>query len=116
MASIDRFLRYVKVDTQADDKSGTTPSSEKQKNLSRLLVEELHELGVTDAYMDEYGIVYAHLDGEGDRIGFNAHIDTALEVTDTNVNPQIIKNYDGNPVKLNDIYTLTTEDFPVHYV
>lgn len=112
MANIDRFLKYVKIDTQADDKSGTTPSTEKQKNLSRVLVEELHELGVDDAYMDEFGIVYGHIPGEGDRIGLNAHIDTALEVTDTNVNPRIIKNYDGNPVKLNDQYTLTVEQFP----
>lgn len=112
MASIDRFLRYVKIDTQADDKSGLTPSTEKQKNLSRLLVEELKELGVEDAYMDEYGIVYGHVPGVGEKIGFNAHIDTALEVTDENVNPKIIENYDGNPVKLNDLYTLTVEQFP----
>ena len=61
MAKIDRFLKYVKIDTQSDDKTGTTPSTEKQKNLSRVLVEELKELGLADAYMDEYGIVYAHL-------------------------------------------------------
>ena len=95
MEELERFLRYVKIDTQADDTTGTTPSTEKQKNLSRLLVKELKELGVDDAYMDEYGIVYGHIDGEGERIGLNAHIDTALEVTDTGVNPQIIKNYDG---------------------
>lgn len=112
MASIDRFLRYVQIDTQADDKSGTTPSTEKQKNLSRLLVKELKELGVEDAYMDEYGIVYGHIPGIGEKIGLNAHIDTALEVSDENVSPKIIKNYDGNPLKLNDIYTLNVEDFP----
>lgn len=112
MEELERFLRYVKIDTQADDTTGTTPSTEKQKNLSRLLVKELKELGVDDAYMDEYGIVYGHIDGEGERIGLNAHIDTALEVTDTGVNPQIIKNYDGKPFKLNDKYTLTVEEFP----
>ena len=112
MEELNRFLRYVKVDTQADDTTGTTPSTEKQKNLSKLLVEELKELGVKDAYMDEYGIVYAHIDGEGERIGLNAHIDTALEVTDTGVNPRIVENYDGKPVKLNDKYTLTAEEFP----
>ena len=112
MEELERFLRYVKIDTQADDTTGTTPSTDKQKNLSRLLVKELKELGVDDAYMDEYGIVYGHIDGEGERIGLNAHIDTALEVTDTNVNPKIIENYQGNPVKLNDKYTLTVEEFP----
>ena len=112
MEELERFLRYVKIDTQADDTTGTTPSTEKQKNLSRLLVKELKELGLDDAYMDEYGIVYAHLDGEGERIGLNAHIDTALEVTDTNVNPRLVNNYDGKPLKLNDKYTLTVEEFP----
>ncbi len=112
MEELERFLRYVKIDTQADDTTGTTPSTEKQKNLSRLLVKELKELGLDDAYMDEYGIVYAHLEGEGEKIGLNAHIDTALEVTDTNVNPRLVNNYDGKPLKLNDKYTLTVEEFP----
>lgn len=112
MESIERFLKYVKIDTQADDRTGTTPSTEKQKNLSKVLVQDLLDMGVKDAYMDEFGIVYAHIDGEGERIGFNAHIDTALEVTDTNVNPRIIKNYDGKPVQLNEKYQLTVEQFP----
>ena len=113
MAKIDRFLRYVKIDTQSNDKTGTTPSSEKQKNLSRLLVSELKELGLSDAYMDEYGIVYGHLKGEGDKIGLNAHIDTALEVTGEDVNPQIHKNYDGNDIVLNEKYTFSPEQFPI---
>ena len=110
--NVERFIRYAKIDTQADENTGTTPSTEKQKNLSRLLVKELKELGLEDAYMDEYGIVYAHLDGEGDVIGLNAHIDTALEVTDENVNPQIIEKWDGNDIKLNDKYTLSLNEFP----
>ena len=110
--NVERFIRYAKIDTQADENTGTTPSTEKQKNLSRLLVEELKELGLADAYMDEYGIVYAHLDEEGDVIGLNAHVDTALEVTDENVNPQIINNWDGSDIKLNDKYTLSLKDFP----
>ena len=111
--NVERFIRYAKIDTQADENSETTPSTEKQKNLSRLLVEELKELGLSDAYMDEYGIVYAHLkDGEGDVIGLNAHVDTALEVIDENVNPQIISNWDGNDIKLNDTYTLSVKEFP----
>ena len=110
--NVERFIRYAKIDTQADENSGTTPSTEKQKNLSRLLVKELKELGLDDAYMDEYGIVYAHLDGEGDVIGLNAHIDTALEVTDENVNPRIVENWDGNDIKLNETYTLSLKEFP----
>ena len=110
--NIERFIRYAKIDTQADENTGTTPSTEKQKNLSRLLVKELKELGLDDAYMDEYGIVYAHLNGEGDVIGLNAHIDTALEVSDENVNPQIINNWDGSDIKLNEQYTLSLKDFP----
>ena len=110
--NIERFIRYAKIDTQADENSETVPSTAKQKNLSRLLVEELKELGLADAYMDEYGIVYAHLDGEGDVIGLNAHVDTALEVIDENVNPQIINNWDGNDIKLNEKYSLSVKQFP----
>ena len=111
--NIERFIRYAKIDTQADENSLTSPSTEKQKNLSRLLVQELKELGLEDAFMDEYGIVYAHLqDGEGDVIGLNAHVDTALEVTDENVNPRIVENWDGQDIKLNDQYKITLEQFP----
>ena len=110
--NIERFIRYAKIDTQADENTGTTPSTEKQKNLSRLLVKELKELGLDDAYMDEYGIVYAHLDGEGDVIGLNAHVDTALEVTDENVNPQLVNNWDGKDIKLNDQYSISLKQFP----
>ena len=110
--NIERFIRYAKIDTQADENTGTTPSTEKQKNLSRLLVNELKELGLEDAYMDEWGIVYAHLNGEGDVIGLNAHVDTALEVTDENVNPQIVEKWDGNDIKLNEQYVLSIKQFP----
>lgn len=110
--NIERFIRYAKIDTQADENSPTSPSTEKQKNLSRLLVQELKELGLEDAYMDEYGIVYAHLDGEGDVIGLNAHVDTALEVTDLNVNPRIVENWDGSDIQLNDKYKISLEQFP----
>ncbi len=113
MAKIDKFIKYAKIDTQSNDKTGTTPSTEKQKNLSRVLVDELKKLGLSDAYMDEYGIVYAHLKGEGDKIGLNAHIDTALEVTGEGVNPQIHKNYNGEDIVLNDKYTFSPKQFPI---
>lgn len=113
MANIDRFIRYAKIDTQSDDTTGTTPSTEKQKNLSRLLVEELKELGLMDAYMNKYGIVYAHLKGEGqEKVGLNAHIDTALEVSGENVSPRIVKDYDGGDIVLNETYVLSPKQFP----
>lgn len=112
MKNIQRFIRYAQIDTQADDTSTTIPSTEKQKNLSSLLVKELKELGLADAYMDEYGVVYAHLFGEGDRVGFNSHVDTALEVTDTNCQPRIIEKYDGKDIQLNDKYVLSAKQFP----
>ena len=110
--NVERFIRYAKIDTQADENTGTTPSTEKQKNLGRLLVKELKELGLDDAYMDEYGIVYAHLDGEGEVIGLNAHMDTALEVKDEGVNPQIVSNWDGKDIKLNEQYSISLNQFP----
>ena len=113
MDCIERFINYAKIDTQSDDRTGKTPSTEKQKNLSLLLVKELKELGLEDAYMDEYAVVYAHLKGEGTHIGFNSHVDTALEVTGKDVKPRIIKNYDGGDIKLNDEYTLTQKQFPI---
>ena len=113
MGSLERFIRYVKIDTQANDQTGTTPSTEKQKNLGALLVKELLELGLEDAHMDEYGIVYGHLEGKGTRIGLDAHIDTALEVTDKNVKPHLIKNYKGGTIKLANGLEMSPAQFPV---
>lgn len=110
--NIERFIRYAKIDTQADENSGTTPSSEKQKVLGHLLVEELKELSLEDAYMDEYGIVYAHLAGEGEVIGLNAHIDTAIEVSDLNVNPRLVKKWDGKDIVLNNQCSISLQQFP----
>ena len=113
MDSLTRFIQYVKIDTQASDQTGTTPSTEKQKNLGALLVKELLELGLEDAHMDEYGIVYAHLEGKGTRIGLNAHMDTALEVTDENVKPHLIRNYKGGTIKLANGLEMSPAQFPV---
>ena len=113
MTSLERFIRYVRIDTQASDKTGTTPSTEKQKNLGLLLVKELLELGLEDAHMDEFGVVYAHLPGKGTRIGFNAHMDTALEVTGENVKPHLIKSYKGGTIKLANGLEMTPKQFPI---
>lgn len=101
----DRFLRYVVIDTQSDAKSSTQPSTEKQKNLGRLLVEELHEIGVSDAHLDEHGYVYATIPATTAKnnvpvICFCSHMDTAPDFSGTNVKPQIVRNYPGGDIRL----------------
>lgn len=113
MDSLQRFVNYVKIDTQSDDTTGTTPSTEKQKNLGRLLVQELLELGLLDAHMDEWGNVYGHLTGTGTSIGLNAHMDTALEVTGANVKPHLVKNYQGGTIRLKNELEMSPKQFPV---
>ncbi len=111
--SLKRFLRYVKVDTQSNDTSSSTPSANKELILSRLLLQELKEMGI-DGEIDEYGRLYAHVDGEKglDRIGLNSHIDTALECSGKDVKPQIITNYDGGVIQLNGSYSMSPKEFP----
>jgi tripeptide aminopeptidase len=110
---LQRFVSYCEIDTQSDDTSTTTPSAMKELNLSKLLMKELEEMGI-HAEMDAYGRVYAKLLGEKnlEPIGFNSHVDTALEVTGTNVKPRLIESYDGGVIKLNDKYSMSPEDFP----
>ena len=108
-----RFINYVKIDTQSNDTTGTTPSTEKQKDLSLLLVHELLELGLNDAHMDEFGNVYGHLPGKGSRIGLNAHMDTALEVTGAGVRPHLIKEYAGGKIKLANGLSMDPKEFPI---
>ncbi len=108
-----RFINYVKIDTQSNDTTGTTPSTEKQKDLGLLLVHELLELGLNDAHMDEFGNVYGHLPGKGSRIGLNAHMDTALEVTGAGVRPHLIKEYAGGKIKLANGLSMDPKEFPI---
>ena len=108
-----RFINYVKIDTQSNDTTGTTPSTEKQKDLGLLLVHELLELGLDDAHMDEFGNVYGHLPGKGSRIGLNAHMDTALEVTGAGVRPHLIKEYAGGKIKLANGLSMDPKEFPI---
>jgi len=100
----DRFLRYVVVDTQSDSTSNTHPSTAKQKNLGRILVEELLAIGLADAHLDEYGYVYATIPSNVDKpvpvICFCSHMDTATDFTGTNVKPQIVRNYNGGDIRL----------------
>ena len=111
--SLTRFVRYARINTQSDDTTGTTPSTECQKNLGRLLVEELLSLGLEDAHMDEWGNVYGHLPGTlGLKIGLNAHMDTALEVSGENVKPCLVKEYKGGPIRLSNGLEMNPKMFP----
>ncbi|MDP3147927.1 MAG: peptidase T [Ignavibacteria bacterium] len=101
---VDRFLNYVKYDTQSDEEATCFPSSEKQKILSKDLATELKALGLADAHMDEYGYVMATLPANTDRqvptIGFIAHVDTSPAVSGANVKAVIRKNYQGGDIVL----------------
>lgn len=100
----DRFLRYVVIDTQSDPTSSTQPSTEKQKNLGRVLVEDLLAIGLADAHLNEHGYVYATIPSNIDKpvptICFCSHMDTAPDFTGTNVKPQIVRNYSGGDIQL----------------
>lgn len=101
---LERFLRYVKIETTSDEDSKTFPSDPKQLELSKLLVEELKEIGMQDVEMDEYGYVMATLPSNSSKdvpvIGFIAHVDTSPAVSGKNVNPVIHKNYQGGDIVL----------------
>ena len=100
----ERFLRYVVIDTQSDPASKTCPSTEKQKNLGRLLVSELQAMGVTDAHLDAHGYVYATIPATTDKkvpvICFCSHMDTSPDVTGKDVKPQLVKDYRGGDITL----------------
>jgi tripeptide aminopeptidase len=101
---VDRFLEYVKYDTQSDEESTSFPSTEKQKILSKDLANELKKMGLEDAHIDEWGYVMATLPSntnkDVDPIAFIAHVDTSPAVTGENVNPVINKNYQGGDIHL----------------
>ncbi|MBA4786130.1 MAG: peptidase T [Rhizobiales bacterium] len=101
---LDRFLRYVVIDTQSDGSSTTQPSTQKQLTLGRVLEQELRALGLDDAHLDEHGNVYATLPANTEKqvpaICFCSHMDTAPDFTGTNVKPQIVRNYQGGDIRL----------------
>ncbi len=120
---LNRFLRYVSVDTQSNEESETQPSAAKEWNLLKMLREELQALGV-EVTLDEYGYVMAtlpsNLDKDVPAVGFIAHVDTAPDASGADVKPQIIENYDGGAIDLKGVpgLQLKPEEFPemLHFV
>ena len=119
---IERFLRYVKVDTQSNEKSDTSPSTMKQHDLAKILEKDLKAIGAADVFYDKehcylYATIPSNLDQKAPKvpvIGFIAHMDTSDAVTGKNVNPRIIENYDGKDIVLNEKekIILSPKDFP----
>lgn len=115
---VERFISYVKIDTQSDEDNSACPSSPGQLILGNKLVSDLHTIGLVDAKIDDNGYVMATLPGNTDKevpvIGFLAHLDTATDFTGKNVNPQIVENYNGKDITLNSELNiiLSPTDFP----
>ena len=115
MNTLERFFNYIKFDTQSSTTSNTSPSTEKQKKLAEYLVNELHGLGLDNAYMDKYGYVYAYLEGTSPKnktIGLISHMDTSPDASGENITPNIIESYSGSVIKLNDNIVLDPSEFP----
>lgn len=105
--AVDRFLRYVQIDTQSDPQSPTNPSTEKQKDLSRVLLQELLDMGIADAELDQWGYVYATIPANTNKenvptICFCSHVDTSPDVTGEGVKPIIHQNWGGSDISLPD--------------
>ena len=103
--TVERFLRYVKIDTMSEEGHDTTPSTAKQFDLARLLKKELEEMGASDVYLDEklcyvYASVPSNLDRKTPALGFVSHMDTSPAVSDTDVRPLITENYDGTGIEM----------------
>ena len=113
----DRFLRYVKFETRSDEKSETIPSTPTQLEFAKILAKELEEIGMENVYVNDACFVNATLPGNVDKevpvIGFISHMDTA-DFNATNINPQIVENYDGKDIVLNELkdIVLSVEEFP----
>ena len=116
MTVVDRFLKYVKFDTESSTETGVTPSTLGQMVLARELEKELREMGLEDISLDDKGYIMATLPANTDKkipaIGFVAHMDTSPDLTGKNVNPRIVSNYDGKDILLNKDVTLSPVDFP----
>lgn len=114
MSIKERFIKYVSYDTMSDENSQSYPSSQSQLAFGKELVKELHSFGVINAYQDEYGYIYASIDGDNSlpKIGLIAHMDTSPSLIGGNYIPTIIKNYDGKNIHLSEEHTLSPLQFP----
>ena len=117
MSVKEKFLDYIRFDTQSDDSTGTIPSTPKQKILGAHLVENMKAIGIADARMDEWGYVYGSIPANCEKkntIGFIAHMDTSPDFSGKDVKARIIENYDGNDIVLNEELNIVTtvKDFP----
>lgn len=116
MTVVDRFLKYVKFDTESSTETGVTPSTPGQMILARELEKELKDMGLEDISLDDKGYIMATLPANIDKkiptIGFVAHMDTSPDLSGKNVNPRIVSNYDGKDIPLNNEFTLSPSDFP----
>ncbi len=118
MNVIERFLKYVSYDTMSDPLSHSAPSSEKQLALAHELVKEMREIGIQEAHVDEYGIVYGWIPATTNKslpaIGLIAHMDTSPDMSGENVKPRIIRDYDGNDIVLNEEQSIvmSPQEFP----
>lgn len=112
---VERFKKYIAVDTRSDEDSETCPSSKGQLKLGQILVEDLKKIGLSDVKQDENGYVYAtlksNIDKEVPTVGFISHLDTSPDLDGKCINPQIVK-YEGGDIKLNDEYSITLKEFP----
>lgn len=115
MDIIERFLKYVAIDTQSDPNSKTVPSSKKQLKLAKILVEDMKKIGMEDVELDENGYVYGTVKANSDKklktIGFISHMDTSPDFSGANVKPNIFK-YEGGDIRLNEKYKMSLEEFP----
>ncbi|MDD3831132.1 MAG: peptidase T [Clostridia bacterium] len=115
MNTFNKFLRYVAIDTCAQEDTDTVPSTDKQKDLSRLLAQELIDMGAHNVSTDQHGYVYATIPANCDsksKLGFIAHVDTSPAVSGANVKPVITRNYDGNDINMGNGYTLSPIQYP----
>ena len=115
---LERFLEYVKVDSQSDPNSNTSPSTARQKDMAKKLVMELYQLGMADVTIDDFGYIMATLPANTKKpvatIGFIAHYDTSPDYNGTGVNPQVHKDYNGETLLINEQLDvrLRPEEFP----
>ena len=114
----DRFLNYIKFDTQSSEEGTDNPTTLKQFELARFLVNELINIGVSDAFVDDHCYVNGHIEASNGmescpKIGLIAHMDTSPDFSGSNVNPMIIENYNGNDLTLGDSnIILSQKEFP----